>query len=229
MRQQCDRLFVALVITMSLALFGVSDCQANLISFGTGIGLVEGNIDSSITMISGPVALPVNPMVVDQVILAPPTPTWFRIAGTNWVSPFWNSSKTFNSRAASALAGDYVFQFSFMLPIDFTAPQLSMNYYLDNSPIAVRLNGHSISFTGAWENSLGTASTTNAGFFTPGVNHMEFTVRNLAGSGYNPVGLDLLGSVTFGTQQSSVPEPSSLCLFGIGLTGVLASQLRRRQ
>lgn len=198
-----------------------------MITFGTGIGLSQGDTDASVTMVAGPggVSLQQHPFVVDPVIVSA-TNFWEVLPGTNWVSPLVNSFESFNTIAATAPVGDYTFRLAFVLPEQFSSPTLALDFYTDNTTANVQLNGNSLTFSPSEGKFLGESNTSEASFFQSGVNIVDFTVTNLTGGGFNPVGLDLQGEVTF---ESQVPEPSTLALCALGSLSMCGAGWRRRR
>jgi hypothetical protein len=96
-------------------------------------------------------------------------------------------------------------------------------YMADNDLTAVRVNGTPVSFAGgagytAWS---GYSTISGPNLFISGVNTLDFSVYNAAGTSGNPAGLrvELSGETT--------PEPGSLALLGSGL--LLISGLLRRK
>lgn len=123
-------------------------------------------------------------------------------------------------------AGDTTFDFQTTFDLagyNPAATSLMFRYMADNELTAVEINGTPVSFAGgasyaAWS---GYSTISGPNLFISGVNTLDFSVYNAAGTTGNPAGLrvELSGETT--------PEPGSLALLGSGL--LLISGLLRRK
>jgi hypothetical protein len=141
---------------------------------------------------------------------------------SRWITPTSNVADNFDPE----VPGFYNYTLSFDLT-GFLPGTASFNgrFAVDNELDSITLNGNPVTQGGAGGFSFWT-SFASAGGFVAGPNTLQFTVRNLAGSG-NPTGLrvEILGSAV---TAAGVPEPASwaLLIAGFGLIGAMARRRR---
>jgi len=172
-----------------------------------------------------------------------PFPLWEKSSSASWISP----QPDYDSASDPA---DTTFKFSttFDLPSNFESASILMRIASDNALQDVQLNGISLRYVVAMTilagNSFRTAVITDGTGFTrglgpslsithgfrPGLNTLEFYVRNSATTPDNignPSGM--MVAFTSDVNVIDAPEPASLGLLGAGLAliGLLSANQRK--
>jgi hypothetical protein len=194
---------LAAALTVSQARAGSVDISTGVLTYSvTGAGVTAGYNKSA--------------------VFTPPDIHWATPpAGSSWIAPIESGGPDTNPKASKP-NGVYDYTTTFTLS--------SANAYLsgvatsDDTITGIVLNGHAIAFT----TPEGTGSYATAGYkslwpltiptgdFVAGVNTITFDTANVFGS---VTGLLVSATVT------TIPEPASMALLGIGLSGLLT--LRR--
>ena len=222
-------LVVACLIVLSLTV-GVSALRATPITiYSTGVDasgnlLADGVLDPHYSLISSPNGAGSAYVVISAQGGWPAYqfPAWAADGpSSKWIGP--QADQT--SNANNLLPGTYTYETTFTL----TANQVetfSINgiWSTDNNGLDIIVNGHSLGYTTPFTAYQDFDAThylfmidDSQGFLQAGVNTLDFVVAN---------GLDVPNPAGLRVQFSSVPEPLSMSLMGLGLLGI--GLLRRR-
>jgi len=225
---------LAAVITLALSAFGSANAAVTTIASGmngsslvtiggtvsatnlqyrTGTGGAWGRVPTtSAPGVSGPAATGIqNPYAVN------PAPAYAAaLPGSEWLSPYMNTTAKTPSSVAPAGYYDYKTRFS----IASVQQGLSGKFLSDDTVTSVLIDGHAISFTNgspSWS-SPGTFGFA-AGAFSAGVHTLEFIVYNAT---QGTTGLDFNGVLS--------PEPATIVAFAIAFLciGVMMIRARKR-
>jgi hypothetical protein len=216
--------------------------QADTINFAnnngpTYTGVYNTGVAGSAYQVVGP-GVPLRPtFVATQATF--PVATYYVPAGASTfpTSQWVLTQATPPGNAISDAQGMYTFTTTFTLPTGFTAAQLAGRVMADNEVLSVSLNGGPPVLVGDLFDGLGAFTSGFVDFsidsgFQSGVNTLAFLVNNYDGDSLNPVGLNVqITSATaqvVGSQQSAVPEPLSVAVFG-GLLSVSGWMTWRRR
>jgi hypothetical protein len=177
---------------------------------GTAVLVGTGVPDPHYTLISSPsgaTAVTVNDPGY-------PIGTWFPNSATSrWIGPAGNSID---------VGGTYIYRTSFFLPANAVLSTVNISglWGVDDTIKDLLVNSNSTAPVSPFYTPL-TPFTVPTGFYTPGINNLDFVVVN-ANIGSNPTGLRIEGIT--GTYQ--IPEPSSACLTVVALA-ISAGLFRR--
>jgi hypothetical protein len=180
----------------------------------TGVGAAPGNADPNWTVTTDPTPGSTNAFVTDTS--GYPFPSWLAdTLGLGWDSP----QNSYTSGQTDSANTNYFYTTSFDLTgLDPTSASLQFQYAVDDSLVAIILNGNVLTgFPAGNFTGLSATQTLNSDFVA-GVNTLTFEVFNGPATSTNPTGL--LVDFTSATANSSTPEPSGLLLIGAGLGGL---------
>jgi len=194
---------LAAALTVSQARAGSVDISTGVLSYSvTGTGVTVG-YDAS-------------------AVFSPPDIHWaIPPAGSKWIAPIESGGPDTNPMAAKP---NGVYDYTTTFTLASANALLSGVATADDTITGIVLNGHAIAFT----TPQGTGSYATAGYphlytlpsasgdFVAGLNTITFDTKNVWGS---VTGLLVSATVT------TIPEPTSMALLGIGLSGLLT--LRR--
>jgi hypothetical protein len=151
-----------------------------------------------------------------------PFPTWTAdTADYGWDSPqpYYVFGETDSPNT------NYYYTTTFDLTgFDPTSASLDFQFAVDDSLVAVILNGNTLTGFPAGDFSLSDTQTINSDFVA-GVNTITFETLNGPAESTNPTGL-LVDFTSATANTSSAPEPSAFLLIGAGLGGL--GLIRRR-
>jgi hypothetical protein len=174
----------------------------------TGAVLADGSIDANYT----------NPG--NTVFVAPAYATWIDPGpSAKYVAPDTNQGRDFGD-VAGVYTLDYLTTFD-LTGFDPATVSIVGRWSTDNTGNDILVNGHS---TGNTNNSFisftGFSLSGSSGFFTSGINTLDFNWSNTG----MPGGL----LVIFDSATANSPEPASMILIGAGLTALALIGRRKR-
>lgn len=187
--------------------------QSGGADWGAGAGQKPGNgADLHWDLDVSPQAFTGNPIAA----------TWISngaSVASRWITPTPNGLTSFDPTTP----GLYTYSTSFDLSgFDPATASFAGRFAADNTVDAILLNGTQIGSGGSFSDWSAFAASTG---FVPGLNTLEFVVRNFARDGGNPTGL----RVEFADSNVAVvPEPSTWAMMIAGF-GVVGFAMRRRR
>lgn len=178
--------------------------------------LLEGDIDSQYTLM--------NPFgeIVPAYAIGNGVGSWVNSVqdGNNaqWIAPD-NPDENW-----LMIPGDWLYSINFDLTgFDVNSASISGQWSTDNEAV-MYLNGIDTGISSPNLAYTDYHSFTITGGFLEGTNTLTFSVYNDGG----PTGL-LVNITDASADPSAVPEPTTIFLFGTGLTGLLSSRMRRKK
>jgi len=191
----------------------------NFVINNTGVGALPTNPDPNWTVTTSPTPGLTNAFVTDTS--GYPFPIWIPDTDTyGWDSP----QASYTNQQTDPADTDFFYTTTFDLTgFDPTSAILQFQFAVDNSLVAVTLNGNTMTgFPAGGLDSLSGTQTINTDFVA-GLNTITFETFNGDTLTNNPTGL--LVDFTSATANSA-PEPSAFLLIGVGLGGL--GLIRRR-
>jgi len=219
---------LAAALTVSQARAGTVTLDLDTGVNGSGASLPAFSPDSHYTLEAAPVGaillapLPTPAIVADSAFF--PFPVWSNASTlpAQWIEPA--GSPTLGNPTQPN--GNYYYQTTFDIGSSavLSSIKLALSLLSDDQIISVTLNGHSIYGPASPPAApIGTPTLVGAGVpssdFLIGGNTLLIDSRNEGGY---TTGINVVGSVTYTT---AIPEPASMALLGIGLSGLFT--LRR--
>lgn len=206
MHGESMRKLLAAAALISSVGFGVQAYADDIGVFGTGVDasgavLLPGRPDPHFTVVVAPAATGFSTPGAAVVAVGHPAYVPNDPAGSIGSSWIGITSNLGNSTAT----GDYVFRTTFDLTgLDPATAQLTVRLAADDAVLSVDLNGTPTGNTGGGFAAFGAPFTITQGFH-PGVNTLDFVVRNL-GATNNPSGLRVEMSGTADPADTDPPE-----------------------
>jgi len=222
------KFFKGLVVSVILMVFFLCAVHAEALPIP---GIFNTGVDNSDTLLAGGATdqhytvgpSPSGPDAMVVIESGYPFPYWFYNGPSSaWIAPSANGGSV-------NTAENYTYRTTFDLTgFDFSSAVITGQWVSDNSGIDILINGISSGATndGAFGSYSGFTAFTITSGFVAGLNTLDFIVNNASGGGGsgNPTGLRV--EVNGTANSTTVPEPATMFLFGLGLIGLAG--LRRK-
>jgi hypothetical protein len=210
------KIWPVLLVSMGLPLGSFAAPITTLFNTGVnalGAPLADGSIDPHYA----------DTIPADTVFVIPQNGAWASAgAAAKYVAPDTNQGGSFNGGSYTL---DYVTSFN-LTGFDPLSVLINGQWSTDNFGVDIFVNGHSTGHANAGFNPLTSFTLSGgSGFFTSGINSLDFRW----GNGGGPGGLAVIfTSATANPAAVGVPEPVSLILLAAGLAILAVSGHRRR-
>jgi hypothetical protein len=208
---------VLLILTLALAL--------PLCNFAASIQIYNTGVDSSGN------ALAIGSVDPHYADTNPANTVYVQYLGYAWLLPTstvqWIAPDTSNGQSYSG--GNYALDYRTSIDLtgfDPASVSIIGGWATDNQGTNILVNGHATGFGSPSYSSLAPFTLSgSSGFFTSGINTIDFQWNNQGGPGA------VMVAFTSATANAAgnAPEPASFVLFGAGLAGFAALRRRRQR
>jgi hypothetical protein len=211
-----EKILKSFVLTTAILFTGALGYADNFTINNTGVGAAPTNPDPNWTVTTSPTPGSTNAFVTDTS--GYPFGDWIPDTGTyGWDSP----QSSYTNGQTDAPSTDFYYTTTFDLTgFDPTSALLQFQFAVDDSLVAVILNGNTLTgFDPGSLSSLSATQTINSDFVA-GINTITFEAFNGPATSTNPTGLLVDFTSATANDSSSTPEPSAFLLIGAGLGGL---------